>query len=682
MRDPIRYLAGLLLLAALVGGCSSGVEEKTVEEASLTLTLTDPDSGESITNISKETPGLLTATVADLNGTPVTNGTIRFTADSAGVISPEAGTALTDENGQAWVRLTAGATEGVGTATASYGAAADSVQFYSAGDDPNYQLSLELLDAATGEAAVILTESVQAQLVATLIDLDAEAEETSESGEGEDGAASTAGAPVAGAEVTFSATAGELSPDPAVAVTDANGEAAVFLAPGSVPGSGVATARYDVLSDGLSYYIDVAEESLSLSVSLVDPETGEAADRISDAAPATVTATLIDEADEPVAGKVISFSATAGRILPESGTAVTDADGQASVFLVAGDVPAAGVVTAAFEGISDHLSYYVDVAEESLTLSLVLLDTTTGEETTVIPTDAPANVVVTLTDENGLVVPGAEVQVTASLGQLLPADGVATTGSDGTASVFLLAGSRSGAGVVTATSGTASDLASYYIEPEVAAAPNVLTLQLLDPATGEPVSVISADTPMKAAATLTDAEGAPVAEAIVSFSATLGFLQPSSGQSVTGSEGTAAAFLLPGTAQGTGVLSASTDGASDQITYYVDTRIESVTVSLSLTDPQTGDEIDTVTADRPGQVTAILYDTLGNPVSGATVSFQTTLGTLTPDDDPTDTVAQAITDYDGAARLYIEVPADATGIGIITAQYEDYSDGLWFETDE
>ncbi len=681
MRDPIRYLAGLLLLAALVGGCSSGVEEKTVEEASLTLTLTDPDSGESITTVSKETPGLLTATVADLNGTPVTQGTIRFSTDSAGVISPKAGTALTDENGQAWVRLTAGATEGVGTATASYGDAADSVQFYSAGDDPNYQFSLELLDAATGEAAVILTESVQAQLVATLIDLDAEVEETNESGEGEDGATSTAGAPVAGADVTFSATAGELSPDPAVAVTDGNGEAAVFLSPGSVPGSGVATARYDVLSDSLSYYIDVAEESLSLSVSLVDPETGEAADRISDAAPATVTATLIDEADEPVAGKVISFSATAGRILPESGTAVTDADGQASVFLVAGDAPAAGVVTAAFEGISDHLSYYVDVVEESLTLSLVLLDTTTGEETTVIPTDAPANVVVTLTDENGLVVPDQEVQVTASLGQLLPADGLAVTGSDGTASVFLLAGSRSGAGVVTATSGTASDRASYYIEPEVAAA-NVLTLQLLDPATGEPVSVISADTPMKAAATLTDAEGAPVADAIVSFSATLGSLQPSSGQSVTGSEGTAAAFLLPGTAQGTGVLSASTDGASDQITYYVDTRIESVTVSLSLTDPQTGDEIDTVTSERPGEVTAIVTEGLGYPVSGATVSFQTTLGTLTPDDDPTDTVAQAITDYDGAARLYIEVPADATGIGIITAQYEDYSDGLWFEIDE
>jgi hypothetical protein len=658
MRDPIRYLSrymgGLLLLALLSGGCSGGVEEKTVEEAGLTLSLTNPDSGEPVATVSKEAPGLLTAAAADLNGTPVTRATIHFSIDAAGAISPASGTALTDENGQAWVRLTAGATEGVGTATARYGDAAASVQFYSEGDDPNYQLSLELLDAETGESVVILTESVRAQLVATLVDLDEETEATE--GEGEEGAASTAGAPVSGAEVTFSAKLGQIVPDPSIVETDADGEAVVFLSPGSIPGAGEATVQYGSFSDNVSYYIDVAEEALNLSVTLLDPETGAPTDRLSDAAPATVTAALADEAGDPVSGKAINFSATAGRILPEDGTAKTDSNGQASVFLAAGDEPVAGEVTATFEEISDRLSYYVDVAEESRILSLVLLDAATGEETTVIPADAPANVVATLTDENGLAVSGEDVRVTASLGELLPADGMATTGSDGTASVFLLAGSGSGAGVVTAEFGEASDRVSYYIEPEVAAA-NVLTLQLLDPATGEPLSLINTDTPVKAMATLADAEGAPVAGAIVSFSATLGSLQPGSGQSVTGSEGTAAAFLLPGTTRGAGVLSASTDGASDQTTYYVDTR----------TDPQTGDEIDTVTAERPVQIAASLTDARGNPVSGATVRFQTALGTLAPGDDPADTGARAVTGGEGAAGLFLEVAADAAGIGVVTA---------------
>ncbi|MFW5855200.1 MAG: Ig-like domain-containing protein, partial [Thermodesulfobacteriota bacterium] len=111
----VRYVCCVLLFGILFAGCSGGIEQDTRTEAVVTLVMTDPETGAETDTVSKADPARLTATVTDLEGNPIVNGTVRFSTQPTGVIEPESATAVTDENGQARVRLSAGSVEGVGT---------------------------------------------------------------------------------------------------------------------------------------------------------------------------------------------------------------------------------------------------------------------------------------------------------------------------------------------------------------------------------------------------------------------------------------------------------------------------------------------------------------------------------------------------------------------------------------
>lgn len=671
----IRYIICFLLLGVVLSGCSGGIDEETRTEADLILVMTDEATGEETDTVSKVSPARLTATVTDLEGKPLINETVRFGTESVGAIDPESATARTDENGQAWVQVTAGSVEGVGTAIAEFEGITSGVTFYSRGDDKNYELSVRLLNAETGEEIFILAEDTRARLVATLLDLDQVADETEAGADGQTTTAS--GAPVPNQEIRFEITRGDMDPVDGLAVTDSNGEAAVFLEPGSVPGAGVATAALtaiDGFTDTVSYLIDIEADALKLSLALLDAATGEEIQIVSSDTPASVVATLTDEKDLPVSGKIVSFSATLGILQPEEGSAVTDSDGKASVFLLAGSESGAGTVSATLEEVSDTLSYYMDVPEESLSLSLMLTDSATGEEASIVTSASPGKVVATLTDEQGVPRTGETVLFSATLGTLLPSDGQAVTDSDGMASVFLQAGASSGAGVVTSEWEDLSDTLSYFVDVQEETVDLLLTL--VDASTDEEISVLSADSTAKALATLTDQNGDPVSDQIVAFSTTLGTIQPSSGSAVTGGSGTASVFLLPGGASGAGVVTAASGNVSDNRSFFIETEDPSVSVSLQLIDSTTQQETAVVITDgTPVQVVATVTDRDGLPVSGANVAFSTTLGTFTPENAQTGT---DVTDSAGEAILFLKAEVGDEGIGVATATYDVYSNSLEF----
>jgi len=671
----VRYVCCVLLFGIIFAACSGGIEQDTRTEAVVTLVMTDPETGVETDTVSKADPARLTATVTDLEGSPIVNGTVRFSTESTGVIEPEPATAVTDENGQARVRLSAGPVEGVGTAGADFEGVTAGVTFFSRGDDKNYQLSIQLLNAETGEEIFILTEDTRARLVATLLDLD-EAPEPAEEG-AEEETPTAEGASVPNQVIRFALNRGDMDPADGIAVTDSNGKAAVFLKPGSVPGAGVATATLDSIegfTDTVSYLIDIEEDALHLSLGLVDAATGEEIQIVTSDTPAGLVATLTDEADQPLAGKIIQFSASLGILQPEGGEAVTDSEGKASVFLLAGSEPGAGTASASLEAVSDTVSYFMDVTEASLSLSLMLTDAATGEEASIVTSAAPGKVIATLTDEAGEPRAGETIQFSATLGSLLPADGQAVTDSSGNASVFLQVGSASGAGVVTSEWEGLTDTVSYFVDIQEETVD--LLLRLVDAATDEEINVLTADTTGKAVATLTDQNGDPLPDRIVTFSTTLGTLQPGSGSAVTGDSGGASVFLLPDGDQGAGVITATSENVSDNWSFFIETDDPAVSISLRLVDSATQQETLVVkTGGTPVQVIATVTDRDGLPLAGATVTFSTTLGNFTPANAQT---GSAVTDSVGEADLFLEAQAGDEGVGVVTVTYDSYSDSLEF----
>ena len=92
--------------------------------------------------------------------------------------------------------------------------------------------------------------------------------------------------------------------------------------------------------------------------------------------PATITVTL-NKDGEPVAGEVITFTASLGHFLPEFGTALTGTNGVATIVLNSGDISGAGLVTASVNqsqkvsiGFSTQATYSVILSLGSADVSL------------------------------------------------------------------------------------------------------------------------------------------------------------------------------------------------------------------------------------------------------------------------------------------------------------------------
>jgi len=169
--------------------------------------------------------------------------------------------------------------------------------------------------------------------------------------------------------------------------------------------------------------------------------------------PATVTATVNDSSG-PVSGAVVTFTTSLGALDPESGTALTDASGVATITLTAGDIEGAGQVTAtASTGEFANIGFTTagDGASSFINLALVLLDPT-GTPTTSISGANPGTLQATLTN-GGVASAGVLVtfNLTGNVGQLNPTSGTALTDNSGVASIVLQSGSTEGAGSVVAS---------------------------------------------------------------------------------------------------------------------------------------------------------------------------------------------------------------------------------------
>ena len=363
---------------------------------------------------------------------------------------------------------------------------------------------------------------------------------------------------IAGELVTFTlndSALGTFVPAIGTALTDANGVATVTLASADVAGAGTVTASIAsgaTATVGFTMAGDGAGGGETTTIALAISNAN-----ISAATPATLSATVTNSATGVVAGQLVTFKlsdSTLGSFTPATGTALTDANGVATVTLATADIAGAGIVTASVaSGASASVGFTMagDGAGggETTTIALAISNANISAAT-------PATLSATVTNSATGVVAGQLVTFklsNSSLGVFVPAIGTALTDTNGVATVTLATSDVAGAGTVTASiaSGESATVGFTMAGDGGASGGSAqVTLALTDEA-GNPIDTINSTTPGVLTAKVTGISQT----VIVTFSVSKGDLPIST--AITNSEGVASVRLYAGSELGAGTATAS-----------------------------------------------------------------------------------------------------------------------------
>ncbi|MBH0002239.1 Ig-like domain-containing protein [Pseudoalteromonas sp. SWYJZ12] len=323
------------------------------------------------------------------------------------------------------------------------------------------------------------------------------------------------------------------------------------------------------------------------------------------------------------------------------------------------------------------------------TLSLKGYLKASDTESNNVTANAPLELRASLVNEDGDALSGERITfaLADTIGELNPTSGTALTGSDGVATIELIAGSNIGAGVVTATftidSVSYTDTFAFESDGTQSTDPQ-LNITVIN-TSGDTSRNVEYSNPLTAQVELI-INGEPAAFKLVEFELTgLGTINPTNGTALTNDKGIATISLLAGTEAGAGsVVATYTDNdntvySSDGYTFTTegDAPIQGesldFSIDLSLTSSTTLTEISTISAADSGVLKATILDGDGIKVKGAVVNFSSTLGNLIP------SIGTALTGENGIASLNL-TSGTVEGAGVITAKYEGVEQTLGFYT--
>ncbi|QBY03212.1 hypothetical protein E2K93_01985 [Thalassotalea sp. HSM 43] len=255
-----------------------------------------------------------------------------------------------------------------------------------------------------------------------------------------------------GVVVSFDSDIALFDVESATALTNSNGIAIIGLIAGDVQGAGSVTASIDTgesatvgfesAGDGAS--TDPSNEgSDNYAVTVLLDIDRVSIDKLN---PATLTATVLD-GSEPLVGDVVTFSSTLGNLDPASGTALTDANGVATIMLTAGDVKGAGTVTAtSSSGQFNTIGFATEGDQVSaVTVDVIMVEPGTMNEISVINATTPGQLIATVIGISDDVI----VTFSSDLGEIpIP---TAITDENNQAIVDIYAGNALGADTVSAS---------------------------------------------------------------------------------------------------------------------------------------------------------------------------------------------------------------------------------------
>ena len=287
------------------------------------------------------------------------------------------------------------------------------------------------------------------------------------------------------------------------------------------------------------------------------------------------------------------------------------------------------------------------VVDESSSITLIL-----STDNTDINNANSALLTATLQDD-GTALSGKVVTFTSTIGILDPLSGTALTDSNGQATLQLHAGSTEGAGEITVSYG---EIASSALGFTSAGDGEELT--------GKSISItssnlmITAATPATLSASYTDGN-VPVVGEVVTFTNTLGVLDPVSGTSLTDSDGIATIVLAAGTEKGAGIITVTTaSGESNTLGFSTEgdglvdggnkLTISSFTNSTSISNV------------NPANITIHFETANGIDLSNEVITFTSTLGVFDP------VSGTALTNSAGDATIILSA-GEVRGAGVLTA---------------
>lgn len=459
-------------------------------------TLTAGASPTAIPN-DNSTTSTITVQLKDNNGDPMSGEQVNFSTD-LGTLS--AASAITDGSGSASVTLRA---DTGGTAAVTAAVNRKPAVSTSAGVSV---LAPTTLTLSASPAAIPNDNNTTATITAHLEDQN--------------------GDPMSGEQLNLSTDLGTLSA--ATGTTNASGDVTVTLKSGS---AGTATVTGSVTRapavTGSTAVTVVAPEPATLNVSASPTYV-----RANDTDTATVTVHLEDQIGNPMEGETVNITTDRGTL--STGSAVTDASGNASVTVKSASVGTATLTaTAASKPTvsgSDIVNFYI---AEPTTLTM-------SRSSTTVPNNNVSTSTITahLVDQNGMPISGRKINFATNLGTLSAASAVTDTSGD--AEVTIRSDSDGTATVTGAVDGAAGVTASttvFFAAP----APSIITISAGPrqvPADNSSTSTVSVH--------LTDQFGNPVIGETVNFSTNRGTL--SAATAVTDGSGDAAVTIRSGIA--------------------------------------------------------------------------------------------------------------------------------------
>jgi adhesin/invasin len=326
----------------------------------------------------------------------------------------------------------------------------------------------------------------------------------------------------------------------------------------------------------------------------------------------TVTVTVKDSGDNPISGQTVDFTlpsgvTPAGASRQQNLSVATDREGHATLTLTS--VTAGVFIISASLGKGPAVSGAIEFISPGNLDSLVVVN-----NGAVASGSATNSVKATVLDNNRAPVAGQVVTFSADNGATIAASG--TTGTDGAVTMTLTSLTAGNSSVTASLNGITKSVTVSFVAGSADESRSSLT--------ANPVSIVAdGQTTSLVTLVLKDANNNPVTGETVAFSTSLGTVS----NATETTPGTYTATLTSATAAGTATVTATAGGnALSGLSATVDFVAGSVDESKS---SLTANPV-SIVADgaSTSALTLTLKDANNNPVTGETVAFSTSLGTV------------------------------------------------------